>query len=340
MKKNSQLTLFLALIAISFSSTALWASHHKVKPVTVGSGIMTFKTVPGWGLDADGKSVLGRTHGSIVIDREGNVYTSAEVGVFVFSSDGKLVRSFLDDAHSKIHDMEIREEDGVEYIYGARNKAAEIIKFKAIDGTVVLSIGFPKESGVTLPKKGLSPTAVTVADNGDIYMADGYSSNIIFKFNKAGKYLSHFGTDDKGVNYIQTAHGMTLDKRYTPHRLLVCDRNRKPGRLVHFSLDGKYIQEVISDLRMPTAVAIQGDYVVSPDLKGRVIILDKNNKLIAVLGDNPDEKKWANFKITQDQWEEGVFTAPHGAYWDKDGNLYVQDWNIDGRITKLVRVRK
>ena len=24
---------------------------------------------------------------------------------------------------------------------------------------------------------------------------------------------------------------------------------------------------------------------------------------------------------------------------DKDGNLYVQDWNVDGRIMKLVRVK-
>ena len=36
---------------------------------------------------------------------------------------------------------------------------------------------------------------------------------------------------------------------------------------------------------------------------------------------------------------EGVFSGTHGSYWDKDGNLYVQDWNISGRIMKLVRVQ-
>ena len=34
------------------------------------------------------------------------------------------------------------------------------------------------------------------------------------------------------------------------------------------------------------------------------------------------------------------FSGTHGSYWDKDGNLYVQDWNVSGRIMKLVRVQQ
>ena len=30
----------------------------------------------------------------------------------------------------------------------------------------------------------------------------------------------------------------------------------------------------------------------------------------------------------------------NGLCFDKDGNLYVQDWNVSGRIMKLVRVKK
>ena len=40
----------------------------KVEPVRMGSGLMTFETVPGWGLDANGKSVLGPTHGGVLVD--------------------------------------------------------------------------------------------------------------------------------------------------------------------------------------------------------------------------------------------------------------------------------
>jgi len=90
---------------------------------------------------------------------------------------------------------------------------------------------------------------------------------------------------------------------------------------------------------MPTSVAVQGDFVSVPDLQGRVVILDKSNRIIAVLGHNPDPAKGGSFNIPQDQWIEGIFSGTHGSNWDKDGNLYVQDWNVSGRIMKLVLVR-
>lgn len=312
------------------------------KPVRTGTGVMTFETVPGWGLLPDGTSAIGSTHGSVVIDKEGNIYTSAHKGVFVFSPDGKVVRSFLTKDHTNIHDMEIREEDGVEYIYGARNANAEGIKFTAADGKIVLRLGYPQESGLT-PSGGkfpFSPTAITVAPNGDIFLSNGYGTNHIFKYDKTGKYLSHFGEKGNGLRQFNTAHGMTLDTRYDPPRLLICDRNHTPnGRLLHYELDGKFIGEVVTGLGMPTAVAIQGEYVSVPDLRGKLVILDGSNKIISTLGENPDPKKGGNYNIPQAQWVEGVFSGTHGSYWDKAGNLYVQDWNVSGRIMKLVRVK-
>ncbi len=308
------------------------------KPVRMGSGIMTFDTVPGWGLGADGKSVLGSTHGSVVIDQAGNIYTSSSMGVFAFSPAGDVVRRFLGDEYSNIHDMEIRTEEDGEYIYGARNNNAEGIKFNAETGAMMLKLPFPEASGLKLEK--FSPTAITVAPNGDIFLSDGYASNHIFKFDKTGKYLMHFGTKGNELKEFNTAHGMTLDTRYDPPRLLICDRNHQPkGRLVHYSLEGEFIEEVVNGLGMPTAVAVQGDYVSVPDLQGRLVILDKSNTIISVLGYNADPQKKGNFNVPQDQWSEGVFSGTHGSYWDKDGNLYVQDWNVSGRLMKLVRVK-
>lgn len=334
------LTTFLAILCVICSAGSIFAQEKsgQVKPVRMGCGIMTFDTVPGWGLRPDGNSAIGTTHGAVVIDKKGHIYTSARKGVFVFSPDGKVIHSHLGAKYSNLHDMEIREEDGTEYIYGARNANAEGIKFNAKTGEIVLKLPFPEESGLDLKK--FSPTAITIADNGDIYLSDGYASNNIFRFNKDGKYVSHFGKKGNGEEEFNTAHGMTIDKRYDPPRLLICDRNHKPkGRLVHYSLEGEFLQEVITGLGMPTSVAIQGDYVSVPDLKGRVVILDKTNTIMAVLGHNPDPKLGGNFKVPQSEWVEGVFSGTHGSYWDADGNLYVQDWNIDGRIMKLVRVK-
>lgn len=326
--------------AVIFSLAATMSAADKAQPVRMGCGIMTFDTVPGWGLDESGKSVLGSTHGGVVIDKAGSIYTTSSMGVFVFSPDGKVIRRFLGDKYSNIHDIEIRSEGNDEYLYGARNAAGQGIKFHAETGDIVLTLGIPTEAESGLKLTKWSPTAITVAPNGDIYLADGYASNHIFRFEKSGKYLKHFGTKGNGLKEFNTAHGMTLDTRYEPPRLLICDRNHQPkGRLLHYDLEGNYIDEVVTGLGMPTSVAVQGDYVSVPDLHGRVVILDKSNTIMAVLGHNPDPGTRSNHNVPQDKWIEGIFNGTHGSYWDKDGNLYVQDWNVSGRIMKLVRVK-
>ena len=336
--RSTSIALALALaLALGFALPTRAADN--AQPVRMGCGLMTFDTVPGWGLGPDGKSVIGPCHGSVVVDKAGNIATSAHAGVFVFEPEGKMVRSFLGDRYSDLHDMKIREEAGEEFIYGARNANAEGIKVNARTGEIVLRLPFPEASGLKLTK--FNPTAITVAPNDDIFLADGYGSDHIFKFDKTGKYLMHFGTKGNGLKEFNTAHGMTLDTRYEPPRLLICDRNHEPkGRLLHYSLDGEFLAEVVTGLGMPTSAAVQGDYVSVPDLHGRLVILDKTNTIIAVLGNNPDPNMGKNYNVPQEQWIEGIFSGTHGSSWDRGGNLYIQDWNVSGRIMKLLRVRR
>ena len=327
------------LLAIALLAIALAGPVAAVEPVRRGCGLMTFDTVPGWGLDAEGKSQIGPTHGSVVVDRTGQVYTSSNLGIFVFTPEGQLVRRHLGGDYTGLHDMEIRTEDGRDFIYGARNAAGEGIKLDAESGAVVFKLGIPTEAECGLKISKWSPTAITVAPSGEIYLSDGYASNLIFRFGADGTYRSHFGTKGNGLKEFNTAHGMTLDTRYDPPRLLICDRNHQPkGRLLHYDLEGNFLEEVITGLGMPTAACVQGDYVSVPDLHGRLVILDKSNTIMAVLGHNPDPKTRANYNVPQAQWQEGVFSGTHGSFWDAEGNLYVQDWNVAGRIMKLVRV--
>ena len=58
---TAQLTL-----AAEKNSTAK-NSSAKTAPVRMGCGVMTFDTVPGWGLSPEGKSVIGPTHGGVVV---------------------------------------------------------------------------------------------------------------------------------------------------------------------------------------------------------------------------------------------------------------------------------
>ena len=88
---------FCIAVTIAFLVTLPVLAAEKTSPVRMGCGIMTFDTVPGWGLGSDGKSILGPTHGGVVIDEAGNIYTSAQIGVFVFSPDGKRLASGSND---------------------------------------------------------------------------------------------------------------------------------------------------------------------------------------------------------------------------------------------------
>ena len=91
-------------------------------------------------------------------------------------------------------------------------------------------------------------------------------------------------------------------------------------------------------LRRPCKIQQRDEYLVIPDLAGRVTILDGSNELVTHLGDNPDESLRAVNGVPREQWVDGLFLAPHSAVWDEQGNLYVMDWNAVGRVNKLRRL--
>jgi len=47
--------------------------------------------------------------------------------------------------------------------------------------------------------------------------------------------------------------------------------------------------------------------------------------------------KRANKGVPRSDWADGQFISPHGLGWDAQGNLYVQDWVAQGRISRLAR---
>ena len=51
----------------------------------------------------------------------------------------------------------------------------------------------------------------------------------------------HFGNKGNELKQFNTAHGMTLDTRYEPNRLLICDRNHRTQRSITSLLTGRRI---------------------------------------------------------------------------------------------------
>lgn len=72
-----------------------------------------------------------------------------------------------------------------------------------------------------------------------------------------------------------------------------------------------------------------------PELFGRLTILDKRDRTLMTLGENrglPTHRpNWPN----ELQTEPGLFTAPHSCAIDLQGDIYVVEWRVGGRIIKL-----
>ena len=296
-----------------------------------GEGLK-YENVPNFFDKLPGGQPQGACHGGVAIDKAGNIYVTTDTarGVLVFSSDGKFQRAF---GPSKIHALEIREEDGAEVIYAARPSAHEVIKLK-LDGTEEWSIKYPVESGVCKDANGFNPCAVTVGPDGALYVADGYGSNHIFKFDKDRKFVKAFGSPGAEVGKFNTCHGIALDTRGEKPLLFVCNRNN--NRIEYWDLDGNFVKVIQKDLRMPAAVHIRGENAVVPELQGRVTVLDKAGAIAAQVGDNPDTKQRANYGLPPDKWTDGITNSPHGASIDKDGNLIVTEWSAFGHLHKFL----
>ena len=295
-----------------------------------GQGEWTYEVVPDWG-HVPGHDHIGSTHGGIVIDQSGKVYVSTDGpnGLIVYNSDGSFIKTFGKKSR-RYHGLNIYQENGQEYIYAA---GMHHVTKLDLDGNIILKIEGAKQDPANTWAKA---TAVAVAPNGDIFIADGYGSSVIFKYDKTGTFIKQFGLRGREEGQFITSHGLTIDARDPSNPLLmVCDRENL--RLQHFDLDGNFVNVAINGLRRPCAAAIWKDYVLVAELAGRAVILDKDNQIISVLGDNPDTTQRANFKVPPEQWQDGVFTAPHGCSFDHEGNVYIEDWNKWGRITKLVR---
>lgn len=292
---------------------------------------LKYSVVPHFFEENPGGQPLGPCHGGVVIDKAGNIYVTTDTGrgIIVFSPDGKYLKAI---GPTRVHGLEIREENGAEYIYGARPSDHEVLKLK-ITGEKEWAIHYPQDCNIYTNADHFKPCAVTVGPDGSIYIADGYGANYVLKFDKDRKFVKAFGGPGEAEGKFKTCHGIALDTRLEKPLLLVCNRNN--NRVEYWDLDGNFVKVIQKDLRMPAAVHIRGEYAVFPELAGRVTVLDKSGKIVAQVGDNPNEKQRANFPLPPDQWKDGICNSPHGASMDKDGNLIVSEWSKFGHLHKF-----
>ena len=288
----------------------------------------------------EGRTVLGNMHGDVAVSGAGEVYVSVmdpKAGVQVFAPDGRFLR-VVPNAPADFHGFVIHQETGGEFLYGARLGTGNVLKL-TLDGQEVLNIpptAIPdefKKAGKD-GKFGVRLTAMDVAPNGDLFVADGYSSDYVHRFDRTGKYLKSFGGKKPPYSFA-TLHKIAIDPRFDPPRIIGVDRAN--GRVVHLSLEGDWLGEVVTGMLMPAAVAVRGDLAVIGEIKGRVTLLDKAGKIVAQIGANDHADEVGTNKTEPDKWRPGVVTAPHGVAFDAQGNIFVSEYNMFGRVHRFAR---
>jgi len=312
------------------------------KPV-IGEGEHRYEVTHNWGELPAGLK-YGNTHG-VCEDSQGNIYIHHTVNaaseshdtMVVFDGNGKFVKSWGKEFVGGAHGLHIRTEGPAEYLYLCDTKNAVVVK-TTLDGEHVWKIGYPEESdaykaGADGKRIKYSPTNVAVAPNGDVYVADGYGSSFVNQYDSNAKYVRTFGGVGKEAGKLNCPHGIVVDLRSGTPNLTVADRTNK--RLQRFTMEGQHM-DFVENMNAPCHFGFNknGDVVI-PDLFARVSVLDKDNRVVALLGDDSTSRYMQTRKMTREAFTPGRFVCPHGACFDHAGNIFVVEWVEIGRVSKL-----
>ncbi len=336
----------------------------------IGSGDHVFEWIDNWPRIPESPSAhVGWAHPGMATTAAGELITChpSEPTILIFDREGVLVRA-LETALAEAHGITLVTEDATEYLwvadpgskrrpelayeYGTAPQNGQAVKM-TLDGQVVARIERPD---LPIYQTGrFSPTCVAVNEerhggNGDVWVADGYGESLVHRysrFNKRGDYLGTLRGGDAPGGAFATPHGLWFDTRKAEPELYVADRSNR--RIQVFDPEGQFKRSFGEDfLSSPSAFALlDDDTLVVAELRARLALVDRDDRLIGYLGADEavcDRPGWPNAKnaagepIRPPSLAAAKFNSPHGLTADQDGTLYVAEWLIGGRYTKLQRL--
>ena len=356
--KTTRREFLAAAAAAPLVSPILLGTQDKAgsKAPVLGEGAHKYEAIHDWG-ELPAQIKLGNTHG-VVEDSQGNIHVHHTVhatsdsgdSMVVFDSKGKFIRSWGKQLRGVAHGLHIQKEGGDEFLYLTANAAnprlspqpelqAAVIK-TTLAGEIVWKIEGPPDIEQYRPgpdgtPKRYNPTNVAIAPNGDIYVADGYGSFYVNQYDRKANYIRTFGGRGAEPGQLAQPHGIWMDTRGATPVLVVADRQNR--RVQRFTPDGKHL-DFVNGFRLPCHFHEHNGTVVVPDLQGRVTLIGRNNEVITHLGD-AGTGSWDPLRTQpREHFIPGQFICPHGAAFDRSGNIFVVEWVEVGRVTKLRKV--
>lgn len=293
-----------------------------------GHNHMKYRMDANWGkLDAS-RYPVNDCH-EMIQDSKGRIFlltNETKNNVLIYSTSGKLKDSWGTE-YPGAHGLTLAGDE----LFITDTSRHQVYK-TSLDGKLIMTIDWPRDSGVYTKAEEFVPTEVAVADNGDFFIADGYGAQYVLQYDKTGKLKSYFGGRGEGAEHLDNAHGICIDRRTGIDTLLVTDRTRNAFK--RFDMNGKLLEVIHLPGACVCRPVIKGDHLYaavlrSPDLgsegTGFVTILDKNNRVVSNIGGT--EPVYGGDGTLQPMAQaEKIFVHPHDVCVDRDENIYVAQW--------------
>ncbi|MFN0176001.1 MAG: 6-bladed beta-propeller [Saprospiraceae bacterium] len=252
--------------------------------------------------------------------------------VLIYDKNGKFLEIWGTE-YPGAHGLTLFNENGADVLFICDNTRHQVIK-TSIDGRVLLTLDYPKETGLYASPEEYVPTETAIAPNGDIYVADGYGQDLIIQYDAQGRYIRYFGGNFGFLPHqLQNAHGICLDLRDKTSPSLIVT-SRKQNAFKRFDLEGNYLETIALPGAWVCRPVIKGDYLYTAVLQsnsrqwqqsGFVTILDKQNRVVSNLaGSTPTYSEGVPDEMYQ---TVKAFQYPHDVCVDDEENLYVAQWN-------------
>lgn len=300
---------------------------------TIGHGNFRYRINARWCKANPQANPVKNCH-EMVFDKAGRIFMTTDEtrnNILIFNKDGAVLDAWGHE-YPGAHGLTYHDENGAEMLYISDYERHEVIK-TTLTGEVVRIFSWPADSGKYTDSSEFRPTETAIAPNGDVYIADGYGKDYIVHYNHDGQVKNVFG----GPTLLKNAHGVALDTR-NPQKPELLVTSRAENKLKRFSLEGALLD----------TIALPGAYICRPVVHGEnvyfavliselpwdsrsgyVCILDKNNKVVSAPGGSTP-RYLPDGSLKQLYQTVKVFRHPHDVLVDKDGNIYVAQWNSNG----------
>jgi hypothetical protein len=150
------------------------------------------------------------------------------------------------------------------------------------------------------------------------------------------------GSEGAAGNF-KCPHWIFFDTRKKNVELYIADRAN--DRIQVYDTKGKFLRCLTTGLTTPSVFATFDNYMVVGELKARLVIMDINDKIVGYVGaglQHVTKEGWPNRmvdgkRVPPTDIKAGEFNSPHGMCTDTKGNIYVSEWLLGDRFTKLSR---